>query len=184
MTAANITEIPCGTPVQTKRNGAFIAVTASSQLYKNYEDPSMTEEYRSRWFPVVLMVNRWDGKLGFPGGFVDVGETIIEATIRELAEETKLVFSERELIPLCAHETPSIAVHLHWLDLGKLEVGELKAIIANAMTAEHSVVEGCPVWTHLADYGRNKGLNTTLNNNTLSTAVKEELEILLEAFKK
>jgi len=180
MATTNIIDIPCGTPIPNKRNGAFIAITASCQLYLNYEDPSMTEEYRSRWFPVVLMVNRWDGKLGFPGGFVDDGETIIEATVRELIEETKISLRKDDVItPLCAHETPWIAVHLHWIDLGKLSVGNLQAIIAKAVTAEHSVVEGSPVWIHLADYGRNKGLNTTLNNNTLATAVKEELEILL-----
>jgi hypothetical protein len=49
-----------------------------------------------------------------------------------------------------------------------------------AAQAEHAVVEGCPSWVHLADYGRGKGLDTILNSNMLSTAVREELEILIQ----
>ena len=33
---------------------------------------------------------RFDGKLGYPGGIIDPGETIIEGVQREILEETNL----------------------------------------------------------------------------------------------
>jgi 8-oxo-dGTP diphosphatase len=49
--------------------------------------------------PVVL-IGRRNPPLGWalPGGFVDVGETVEEAAIREIAEETGLAISEPELL--------------------------------------------------------------------------------------
>ncbi|MGD8423849.1 MAG: NUDIX hydrolase [Gammaproteobacteria bacterium] len=49
--------------------------------------------------PVVL-IGRRNPPLGWalPGGFVDVGETVEEAAVREIAEETGLAISEPELL--------------------------------------------------------------------------------------
>jgi 8-oxo-dGTP pyrophosphatase MutT (NUDIX family) len=174
-----ITERPYGTVVPGKKVGSFVALTATSQLYKNYEDPTMTAEYRARYFPVVLMIHRWDGRFGFPGGFAEEGENPADVAIRELSEEVGIVNSG-SLQGVCTHEADRLVVHFHHLHLGELDVTELQKILMKAAQAEHAVVEGCPSWVHLADYGRGKGLDTILNSNMLSTAVREELEILIQ----
>lgn len=49
----------------------------------------------------ILLVERsndpFKGKLAFPGGFMDMGETAIQAAIRELKEETGIVLSEPDI---------------------------------------------------------------------------------------
>lgn len=47
----------------------------------------------------VLLVKRKNAPLGWalPGGFVDVGETVLEAVVREVMEETGVDLSEADL---------------------------------------------------------------------------------------
>lgn len=174
-----LNEIPYGSVVPGKKVGSFVALTATSQLYKDYEDPTMTAEYRATYFPVVLMIHRWDGRFGFPGGFAEDGENPSDVALRELVEEVG--FNDpKALEGVCAHEAERMVVHLHHLHLGALPVSELQKILMKAAQAAHAVVEGCPTWVHLADYGRGKGLDMILNSNMLSLAVREELEIVLK----
>jgi ADP-ribose pyrophosphatase YjhB (NUDIX family) len=125
------------------------------------------------------MIHRWDGRFGFPGGFAEEGENPMDVALRELAEEVGIVDSGA-LRGVCTHEAERIVVHFHHVHLGELPVQELQNLLMKAARAEHAVVEGCPTWVHLADYGRDKGLNTLLNSNMLSTAVAEELKILIK----
>lgn len=174
-----IREVPFGTCVDGKKQGVFVALTAESQLYKNYDDPSMTPEYRSRYFPVVLMSFRWDGQLGFPGGFLESGEALIDVARRELLEEAGL-HGNFDLQPVCSHEADRIVVHLYHHHLGKVDNDFLASLIRNGSDSEHVISEGTPVLAHLADYGRGKGRDTLLNANVLATAVREELEEVIK----
>ena len=127
------------------------------------------------------MVQRWDGKLGFPGGFRDGDESLFECAQRELLEEVGFALtSDHRVAPLCAHELGTVVVNLHHLHLGQVEVDVLKNILLGALQAPHAFAEGIATWVHLADYGRGKGLQTVLGSNTLASAVKEELEIVLK----
>ena len=176
----NIKEVPFGTKVPGKKNGAFVTLTAMAQLYLDYEDPGMTKEYKETYYPVVLMVNRWDGRVGFPGGFVDGDESLLEAAKRELIEEAGLSGNrDFQLRELCSHEAERIIVHAYHCDLGKVTKESLVDILRRALNAEHVVAEGTLAWMHLADYGRGKGRTNLLNNNMLALAVKEELEAVL-----
>ena len=171
-----LTEVEFGKMVPGKKNGTFIAVTAFSQLYKDYEDPTMSPERRVKYYPVVLMVDRWDCKMGFPGGFVDGNESLLEAVKRELKEEAGLPSENLQIKPLCSHEAEKIIVHAFHCHLGNLTVQELKNVLSMGLKAEHSVVEGTLIWKHLAEYNNGKGLPVLLNSNTLALAVKEEHE--------
>ena len=55
--------------------------------------------------------NRWENT----GGSVLAGETSMEGAVRELHEETGIVASERELIPLGTHQDDSAFIDLYLL---------------------------------------------------------------------
>lgn len=176
-----IKELKFGTQVEGKKNGVFVAITAESQIYLNYEDPTMSKEKRVAFYPMILMVERWDGKTGFVGGFQEPEHTLLETANKELLEEINLKVAEtHSLIPVCAHELEWLVAHLLHLNLGKTSFKVLKDILTESVKAEHCISEGTAKWVHLADYGRNKGLNTLLNSNVLASAVKEELEIVIK----
>lgn len=171
-------EIPYGSVAHGKKSGAFVALTATSKLYKDYEDPTMTPEYRNTSFPVALMIHRWDGRLGFPGGFAENGENPSDVALRELMEEVGYD-ATGILKGVCAHAAEKFVAHLHHAHLGELSVSELQQLLIKASKAEHAVVEGCPIWVHLQDYGRGKGLPVLMNSNMLAMAVREELQIII-----
>ncbi|MFD1341132.1 NUDIX domain-containing protein [Litorisediminicola beolgyonensis] len=45
----------------------------------------------------------WPGRLDFPGGLIDPGETPLEAVLRETREETGLVLAPESLRVICRH---------------------------------------------------------------------------------
>jgi ADP-ribose pyrophosphatase YjhB (NUDIX family) len=168
-------EVPFGTKVEGKREGVFIAFTAWSRIYENYEDPTMTDEYRASLFPLVLMMHRWDGAIGFVGGFIDKGRSIEEQAEIEAEEEVGVDRHKITLLPLIAHETDRMVVNLYRLDVSDDSV---YGWIEEASLADHSVAEGNAFWAHLADYGRGAGWERLRNSNSLSTAVGEELDAI------
>ncbi len=168
--------LPFGTTVEGKKNGAFLALTFKSKIYKGYDDPSVDEE---QMVDLVFMNHRWDGLQGFIGGFVDGGETLEECAIREAKEEINIDVSGLKLEPLCTHELDRVVVHLYHLPYGEIDVSALKALLTSTMGAKHLVAEGNPILMHLKTYDKwGKGLKNTINSNTLASAVKEELEAL------
>lgn len=58
---------------------------------------SLTEEVRNTEVSGVFVISRWDGKIGFPGGYIEEGETAIEGALRELEEETSIIVEPEEL---------------------------------------------------------------------------------------
>lgn len=177
-----IREVPFGTVVEGKRAGAFLALTAWARVYENYDDPSMTPEYRASLFPMVLMMHRWDGMVGFVGGFLDAGRTLAEQVEHEANEEVGTAVVAEELVPLIAHEAERIVVHLY-LDKFTTADGEtvvsaedIRDVLRFASEAEHANAEGNVFWAHLADYGNGKGWERLRNSNNLALAVGEELD--------
>ena len=101
----------------------------------------------------VLLITRgfppWEGRLAFPGGFVDVGEDPENAVLRELREETGVEGSNPELFAvrgsqrrdprkhidsifyLVRVDSDSIpeagddAIHAEWVDLNILEAEQV-----------------------------------------------------------
>ena len=171
-----VREVPFGTRVEGKRSGAFVAVTAWAPIYADYDDPAMSAEYRTALFPMVLMIHRWDGKVGFVGGFVDDGNTAEEQARKEGLEEIGVRLDDR-LTPLVSHETAGMTTHLYRYDLrGITPTVAMRVIVGVAAQAELVVAEGHAFWAHLADYGRNRGWRTLRDASNLSDAVGEELD--------
>ena len=168
-------EVPFGTDVEGKRNGAFVAVTAWARIYENYDDPTMTAEYRASLFPLVLMVLRWDSTIGFVGGFVEEDASIAFQVRKEAIEEADINLPELAMKPIVSHEADRIVVHLfgHALNGGaEVPMRDLSEILARASRAEHATAEGNVFWAHL--YG--KGWDRLRSANNLAVAVGEELD--------
>lgn len=171
-----IREVPFGTTIKGKKNGAFLAISFKSKLYKDYNDPQVDP---NQIVDLVLMVNRWDGLQGFIGGFVDEGESLEECVRREVEEEANLDLTDLTLEPLCSHELDRVVVHLFHLEVGMADPEFLRDLLSYTAQAKHAVTEGNLVYTHLKTYDeKGRGLKNTLNSNMLASAVKEELLVL------
>lgn len=87
------------------RNAVFVAFYAEpTHLYQTNPDCRAWGE--QAWYSKVSLLGvmmRWDGSLGFVGGSVDEGESLIEAVIREVKEETDYSISSDMLVPVCSH---------------------------------------------------------------------------------
>lgn len=154
-----IREIPFGTAVAGKRQAVFVAFVTWSMIYESYDDPSMTSEYRASSFPMVLMMFRWDGSIGFVGGFLEEGRSIHEQAVEEVREEIGISVLREELIDFISHETDDMVVHLFRYELPAML---MKNMLSLAAKAQHSISEGTAVWAHLADYSRGAGWQRVL----------------------
>lgn len=181
MNHPEVTELPFGTPVEGKNEGCFLVLTARAKVYETYEH--VPQETRDTPHRVVLMVARWDGCLGFPGGKREKGETLIEALRREALEEVNFDLGDLEPVPMCTHNlvNSKFVVHAMLIDLGDVEVSVLKDISRRAVDAQHYLSEGTAFWLHVADYGRGKGFPSAVNGLKPASAVHEELQALLQA---
>lgn len=172
-----VRELPFGTKVNGKKNGAFVAITAKSKLYQYYGDPKVDS---NQIVDVCIGVHRWDGLQGLIGGFCDGDETLERTATREVKEEINLEIAENQLVPLATHELYRVVVHAFHVDLGYVDVKDLQKMVTQMSHAEHLIAEGTPIMIHLKTYDKwGKGLKKTLASNTLASAVKEELEILI-----
>ena len=174
-----------------ERNGVFVAITCKSKIYKDYNDPKMTAVYKNTAVPLCLMMQRWDGRVGFPGGFVDVnlsGKTEEEAleilereARRELEEETGLNDHQAKFEFVRSDKVKDgLMVHLFHFHLDyEPSVDDLRDSMALAVEAKDFVTEGNAFWAHI--YG--KGLENLLKANTLASCVREELEAIVERIK-
>lgn len=78
----------------SKKQAVFVAVTAWCKIYEDYTDLP-NPEHRFQYFPIVLMSNaRWDGRVGFVGGFVEPGRSKVEQVVAEAEEEAGITRSQ------------------------------------------------------------------------------------------
>lgn len=188
-----IREVDFGTVVPGKHQGVFVAVTAWARVWAEHHAAKSGDARDARYlYPLVLMMQRWDGAIGFPGGKVDPGETdLLAAGVREGFEEAGISLVASDLSPVCAHEADRIVVNLLHVEAGRHEqsfnliremsMDFLREILRNAASARDAIAEGSPFWAHLADYGKGQGWRKLRDSNMLSTAVGEELDAVRAA---
>lgn len=86
---------------------AFIAVYSKHPIYEDYLE--IAEPLRAQEIPLVLMLMRWDGYIGFPGSIIDEGETSLDAAVREFKEETGVSLTDDEIASLEFQEKVSLS---------------------------------------------------------------------------
>lgn len=172
-------ELKFGT-LNKKRNASFVGFYLKSKCYEGYKN--VPEQVRDLDIPQILLLQRWDGKLGYVGGMVDEGEDILTAAIREVKEEINLDISDfnLELTEICTHEA-SENLHVHFYAV-EIDLDIKRHILENAYKGSDYEAETCGVVFQQILDGDKFGINKFLENAYLATAVKEETEILIEKF--
>lgn len=134
-------------------------------IYETYDQVPVETQVKDHC--VAIMMNRWDGRIGFPGGNVDEGdESLAHAAARELREELNYLARPEDLVPLRSDVINEfITVHAFHLNLGKVPFKVIKRILSEGMKSEHVVAEGTPFAAHLENYRNGKGeINNGLRN--------------------
>lgn len=162
-----------------ERNAVFIAFHLKSKVYQGYK--SVSEEIQNREIPQVLLLQRWDSKLGFVGGMVDEGEDLITAAKREAMEEINFDFdllNHLELKPVCSHQSkPDMNLHLFSVEI---DSDYKKMIQKNAMAGSDFEAEVCGLVFQQIFRMKGRGFDEFLENGYFAPAVREELEELIE----
>lgn len=172
-----ITLIEKGSNISQKKEAVFVAIYTESEIYRNYDQIEI--HYQDTVVPLVMFLNRFDGTLGFLGGNIDPGETLVEALIREIKEESgySLTAMDREnLILVSSHEMKNQVTHFYALGV---DINTFKNILKNQDQAEHYLAEGNLFCTHFINYYHKNAFNNFMKNN-FAVSVKEEVAQLIE----
>lgn len=177
--------IPFGLTDHPKKNAVFLAIYLESiSPWKYFKD-----DMQHIKCPALIMIDRWDGRMGFPGGTVNEGETLLQALVREIKEEIGITIKPEQVHPIASHEN-RIVTHLYGLKVLEAEFLHIYYHILNNFSRSillHAYEEGdeshfmseitgikiVPLIHH-----ENKGINRFMENS-FAGATKEDLEIIL-----
>lgn len=161
-----------------KKQASFIMAYAETNVWRNYS--GISKQNKDTIVPLVLMMQRWDGLIGFIGGEVEPGEDLISSSIREFQEETGYALSNDQIKKfnfLCSHETDNLVTHLI---TAKVSEFVLRDILTNSNKAEHFMSEGTLFTTQMINYPHVRSFDNFMLNNFAPT-VKEEIFHAVEA---
>lgn len=172
MTTTNLllgkyTQIEAGKVEEGKKQMAFIIpFTLEGKPYKGYE--GVSEKIQNMEMPLVLSISRWDGLLGFAGGFVEEGETPKQGVIREAYEELGFKVDETKLKPHRTFSSKSSNIHSFVYECSE---DDLKEMQRSAITAPHALAEtaGVNIW-QLFNNGKKNTFQNLLDQNWSATA--------------
>lgn len=97
-----VKRIDFGTNPNGANESVFLALHGRHTVYQGVE--WVPEMYQDMQIPLLLMLHRWDGMIGFPGGNVNPGEDLKTALIREVNEEIRFVVDAEDLVPVVSYE--------------------------------------------------------------------------------
>ncbi|MEA3352699.1 MAG: NUDIX hydrolase [Campylobacterota bacterium] len=114
-----------GKNVQDKKNTVFLIIYVEEiSPWKYFKDQTHIK------CPAMIMIDRWDGRIGFPGGTVEEGETLQEALVREIKEEIGINIRVEKLKPVVSYEW-KIVSHTFALELKEIEFHHIYYHILN-----------------------------------------------------
>ena len=102
---------------QSKKNGVFLAIyTEEISPWKYFID-----DMQHTSCPAVIMIDRWDGRMGFPGGTLEPNEKLLDALKREIYEEIGIKIKPNKVQGVISQDTEKIVTHLFALKVQELE---------------------------------------------------------------
>jgi len=181
-----IKRVPFGQINPDKKNAVFLAIYVKEiSPWKYFKD-----EISHVKCPAMIMIDRWDGRMGFPGGTMEKDEPILEALKREIHEEVGIRVRIDQVHHIASHEW-KIATHFYGLEVNELEFLHIYYHILNNFSRSillHAYEEGdessfmseitgikiVPIIEHAG-----KGINKFLENS-FAGATKQDIMIFLE----
>lgn len=169
-----------------KKEAVFLAIYVEAiSPWKYFKDEILQIQC-----PAVIMIDRWDGRMGFPGGTRNEGESIMETLVREIKEEIGISVKPDKVHPIASHEA-KIVTHLYGLKVMEIEFLHIYYHILNNFSRSillHAYEEGdeshfmseitgikiVPIVEHAG-----KGINHFVGNHFAGSS-REELLILME----
>jgi 8-oxo-dGTP pyrophosphatase MutT (NUDIX family) len=177
--------IPFGQINTAHKNAVFLAIYVEDFAPWKYFKDQMNDLR----CPGVIMLDRWDGRSGFPGGTLEVGESLLDALVREVKEEIGITIKPHKVKGIASHEG-KIVTHLYGLNVTEMEFFHLFYHILNNFSRSillHSYEEpdeshfmseitGIKIVPLVEHHG--KGINKFLENS-FAGASREDLLIFM-----
>jgi U8 snoRNA-decapping enzyme len=114
---SNFKRIPFGNLNKDKKNAVFLVIyTDEISPWKYFKD-----DMQHTKCPAVIMIDRWDGRMGFPGGTLEKDEPLLDALTREIKEEIGIRIKPDKVTSIVSQENHKIATHLFGLNVNELE---------------------------------------------------------------
>ena len=157
------------------KNASFVAIYARD--FQPFLSADVPDSVKVRKCSVILMLNRWDGSIGFVGGNVDGNETLIDGAIRESNEEINLKLTYSMLEPIVSHDffinnEKTRTSHLFASEVSISRFLEIEADVRKGRDFGSEIMGS--VMVLVDDFGNGKGFPTFLNS-PMAPSVKEEL---------
>ena len=178
--------VPFGQINPNKKNAVFLAIYVDEIAPWKY----FSDEIKHIKCPAFIMIDRWDGRMGFPGGTAEPGEPLLEALVREIKEEIGIRVKPDKVHGIASHEW-KIVTHLYGLKVTEIEFLHIYYHILNNFSRSillHAYEEGdashfmseitgikiVPIVEH-----EGKGINKFVENSFAGSA-EDDLRIILK----
>ncbi|MDD4884043.1 MAG: NUDIX domain-containing protein [Sulfuricurvum sp.] len=177
--------VPFGQCNPDKKNAVFLAIYVDAISPWRY----FKDDMQHLKCPALIMIDRWDGRMGFPGGTVNEGESLLEALVREIKEEVGITVKPDKVHPIVSHEN-RLVTHLYGLKVLEAEFLHIYYHILNNFSrsillhayeegdASHFMSEITGIKIVPLIHHENKGINKFLENS-FAGATRNDLEVLL-----
>lgn len=171
-------QIPSGSNPAGKPEAVFLAVSCVHPVWSGYA--GIPESSKQELVPLCMLAMRWDGTIGFIGGAVDPGETLLDAVAREALEEAGISAPDnlaKEWTLVSSHDMGQLCVHLFsW----SVDFDVFSAILSGQHLAQHHMSEGTIFAAHCRNYGRGKRSFEQLCRQNFAPGALPQLAALID----